>query len=317
MSEINENMQTPGIDQIEKESRDIFYKEHEFKDKLASIIATLNGILDESENSESDIKRKKDEVGVALSSHTDGMNDVTLETQNKINLILEELINVDSAHERLYQKILSDIKMINNDIENRIEIYDITSSYYNEIKNKVIELFGKKSPYKEGLIGGPKDEWTIKSPSSIVQMRDADPADRMVTFPIIIDPAMSQDKYIILTSFTPIKKASDDSPVFLSEIIISGNLYSFKGYLESADIDRAGKRGAVFYAEYGISFEIPFSFKAVYDEENNKVSILFKYDKKDNNFTSIIRLDFSIHLLVGSGLVINDMNTEFQGQLQA
>jgi hypothetical protein len=313
MSEINKNMQTPSIDQLDKDSRGVFYKEHEFKDKLLLIIATLTGILDESEHSESDIKRKKNEVAEALLLHTSAMTDVTTETNNKIELILQEIINVDSAYERLYQRILSDIKTINANIENRISIYDIPSSYYSEIRNKIFNTFDNKSPYKEKYINNNDvaDEWTVKSPGSIVLLRDVDMADRMITFPVVIDPNISQDKYIILASFTPLKKEADNSPVFLAELIISGNLYSFKGYLKSVDIDRNGNRGAVFDAEYGISFEIPFSFKVAYDAVSNTIALLFKYDMTSSGFTSIIKLDFSIHLLVGNNLNINDMNTVF------
>jgi hypothetical protein len=311
MAEINENMQTPNIDQLNKDARDIFYKEHEFKDTFSTIIATLNGILDESEGSESDIKRKKKEVTDALIAHTSGMNDVTVETTNKIALLLEELRNVDSAHERIYHKILSDIRIINANIENRINTYDIAASYYTDLKNSIFKTFGGKSPYKEGLIGGENDKWTVKAPGSTVLLRDADTHDRMVSFPVVIDPNISQDTYIKLASFNPLRRKGDDSPVFLAEIIISGGLYSFKGYLESADIDRAGKRGAVFDAEYGISLEIPFSFKVVYEQESNTVAILFKYEVTPSKFTSIIKLDFSIHLLAGKNLVIEELNTEF------
>jgi hypothetical protein len=311
MPEINENMRTPNIDQIGKDSRDIFYKEHEFDERLKTIIAALNGILDESEDSESNIKRKKDQIAALLTLHRSGMDDVTEETTEKIALALAKLIEVDSAYDRVYHKIFSTIKLINANIENRMTTYDIPSSYYNEMKNTVFDTFAKKSPYKEGLTKGEEDKWTIKSPSSIVLLRDVDTRDRMITFPIIINPNIEQSTYIKLASFNPLNRLTDNSPVFLAELIISGSLYCFKGYLESANIDRSGKRGAFFNAEYGVSFDIPFSFKAVYDDESNTLALLFKYDETQTKFTSIIRLDCSIHLLVGRNLVIEEVNTEF------
>jgi hypothetical protein len=314
MPEIHENMQTPNIDQLKKEARNIFYKEHEFKERLSTIISTLNSILDESENSGSDIKRKRDQIAALLVEHLSGMNDVATEANNKIALILEGLIGVDSAYERMYQKILSDIKLINSNIENRLNTYDIPSSYYNEMKNYTFDAFAKKSPYK-ALPEGDANKWTIKNPSSIVLLRDMDTSDRMISFPVIIDPNIGQSVYIKVASFTPLKRPSDNSPVFLAEVLMSGGLYSFKGYLESANINRKGERGAVFNADYAVSFDIPFCFKVVYDDESNEVAILFKYDETSNNFTSIVRLDCSIHLLVGKNLIIEDLNTRFTEEI--
>jgi hypothetical protein len=309
----DENNNVQHIDQLKKDSRQIFYKEHEFKDALSNIIGVLTNILDDSEESSSIIKSKKDEIALALSEHISELSVVGSEMDDAINHVLDDLIEVDSAYERIYNKILSDIRLINTNIENRILTYDITSSYYTELKDKIFDTFKHKSPFKEGLILNDNNKWTIKNPS-IVSLRDMDTSDRMVSFPIIIDPNIPQTSYIKLLTFNPLKR-NDNNPVFLAELIISGNLYSFKGYLESADMNRSEKRGAIFIADYGISQDTPFSIKVVYDEEINVVALLFKYDETITGFTSIIKLDCSIHLLVGRGLVIEDMNTEFTEEL--
>jgi hypothetical protein len=314
MPEINENMQTPGMDQVNPDARKIFYKEHEFRPEYTQIIAELDALLDESSNSPSIIKVKQNEILALLQDHGSQKTDVVMVINDKIERILEELINIDSAYERLYQKIYNDIHVINNNILNHTKIYDVPLSYYNDLKNDVFALFGKKSPYVEGKADGSAgDKWTIKSPGQVV-LRDKDMGDRMITFPVIIDPAIGQDAYIKLFSFKPIKNIKNE-PVFLAELIISGDLYAFKGYLKSETVSRSGKRAAVFDAEYALSHELPFSLKIVYDEDLNEAACLFKYDPTVDKFTSIIKLNLSIHLLVGRALHIEELNTIFDEEI--
>jgi hypothetical protein len=312
MNEINKDMQTPGIDQIRPSGRSIYYKEHEFKPEYQIIIAELEALIDDSEGSSSIIVAKRKEIIEALSNHTGKVNDVSMVAQTKIGFIIDELINVDSAYERLYRKILADIESINTNIRNRTQTYNVPSSYNSAIKDWIYDRFGEKSPYVLGLTdAGENDKWTIRNPNSSILLRDMDTGDRMITFPFVLDPNISQDTYIKLFSFSPIQKANGD-PVFLAELIISGDLYTFKGYLKSENIDRSGKKGAVFVSDYAVSYEIPFSFRVVYDKEINKVAFLFKYDSTPNKFTTVVKLDFSIHFLVGRELIIDELNTIFQ-----
>jgi hypothetical protein len=141
-----------------------------------------------------------------------------------------------------------------------------------------------------------------------------DMGDRMVAFPFILDPAISQDTLVKIFSFTPLKDVNNN-PVFLSELFINGDLYAFKGYLKSEDIDRKGSRGAVFVSNYAVSYELPFVFKVAYDDEKNEVMFLFKYIEQPTKFTSIIKLDISVHLLIGNELIIDKLNTVYNKPL--
>jgi hypothetical protein len=313
MPNITENMQTPGLDQVSREGRAPFYKEHEFRPEYTQIIAELDALLDDGEGSPSVIRAKRQEIIALLQDHGSQGNGVVMVINDKIERMLEELITIDSAYERLYQKIYNDIRAINNNILNHTRIYDIPLSYYNGLKNEVFDLFGRKSPYAKGLAGGgQEDKWTIKSPGYVL-LRDKDMGDRMITFPVIIDPGITQDAFVKLFSFNPLL-TPEGKPVFLAELIISGDLYAFKGYLKSETVGRSGERGAVFDAEYALSHELPFSFKVVYDEDANEAACLFKYEETEDKFTSIIKLNFSIHLLAGRRLHIEELNTVFDGQ---
>jgi hypothetical protein len=311
----NENMQTPSIEQIQKTARDIYYKEHEFIPDYTVIIEELDELLkaDDDENP-SIITIKKREIQALLEDYDKLTLDALMVINDKIQLLLGELISIDSAYERLYQKIFNDIEIININIVNHIQAYNIPETYSVEMRQKIFSLFRKKSAYLSGEADGSnQDIWTIRT-NGIIQLRDMDMSDRMITFPINIDPSISQESYIKLLEFTPLLNIEDE-PVFLAEIIISGDLYSFKGYLKSEELNKKGKRGAVFNAEYAVSHEIPFSFKVVYDDTHNKILILFKYDDTANKFTSIIRLDFSVHLLVGQDLKIENPNNLFEEEI--
>ena len=68
-------------------------------------------------------------------------------------------------------------------------------------------------------------------------------------------------------------------------------------------------RTAIFEADYFINQDLPFSIKTLYDSNRNKIAIALKYDDTEDKFTSIIKLDFSINLLVGSDLEFANKNT--------
>jgi hypothetical protein len=311
MTEINKDMQTPSIDQIKPSGREIYYKEHEFRPEYQLIVAELGALIDDSEDSSSIIVLKRKEIIEALRNHTGKMNDVSMVSETKIRFIIDELINVDSAYERLYRKILADIESINTNIRNRTQTYNVPSSYKNAIKDWFFDRFGRKSPYVLSLTDASEnDRWTIRNPNSSILLRDMDIGDRMITFPFVLDPNIAQNTYVELFSFSPLQK-ENGAPVFLAELIISGDLYTFKGYLKSENIDRNGKRGAVFISDYAVSYEIPFSFRVVYDKDINRAAFLFKYDETPNKFTTVVKLDFSLHLLVGRELIIDELNTIF------
>jgi hypothetical protein len=314
MPEIQDQMQTPGIDQVQKEGRKIFYKEHEFRPEYTLIIAELDALIHDGEGSTSVLKAKRDEIVALIQDHGSQKDDVLMVVNDKIDKMLQELAAIDSAYERLFQKIHNDIIAINHNILNHTHIYDVPLAYYLEMKGKVASLIGNISPYTSGKANGSSDDkWTVKAPGTVA-LRDKDRGDRMITFPVMIDPAIAQDEPLKLFSFHPLRNA-EGTPVFLADFTISGDLYAFKGYLKSETIDRTGKRGAVFDAEYALSHDLPFSFKIVYDEEANELACLFRYDTTPDKFTSIIKLTVSVHLLVGKNLVIETMNTRFNAEI--
>jgi hypothetical protein len=314
MPEIQDQMQTPGIDQVQKDSRKIFYKEHEFRPEYTLIIAELDALINDGEGSASVLKAKRDEIVALIQDHGSQKDDVLMVVNDKIDKMLQELAAIDSAYERLFQKIHNDIVAINHNILNHIQIYDVPLAYYLEMKGKTASLFGKISPYSSGKAnGGIDDKWTVKAPGTVA-LRDKDMGSRMITFPLMADPSIPQDKSLKLFSFQPLLNA-EGKPVFLAEFMINGDLYAFKGYLKSETIDRTGKRGAVFDAEYALSHDLPFSFKIVYDEAVNELACLFKYDTTPDKFTSIIKLNVSVHLLVGKNLAIETMNTTFDAEI--
>jgi hypothetical protein len=315
MSDINDNVKTPSIDQLSKDSRNIYYKEHEFENKLQAIKNEVDALLDKSENTTSILYILLREVkDLLFNPHEDLKNEIIYYVFYYIELIINHLIEVDSAYERIYQKILADIEIINNNLRDRVKIYDVPSSYAAEMKRIITEIFGYKSPYvKKRNDLSPNDVWTVKNRNAVMLLRDMDMGSRMETFPIVLDPHISQKEYVKLFSFTPNINVQNE-PIFLAELIINGDLYAFKGYLKSETLDRNGKRGAVFDAEYGVSFELPLSFKVFYDDDNNKIIVLFKYDETPDKLITVLKMDFSIHLLVGSDLVIEERNTIFTEQ---
>jgi hypothetical protein len=312
MAEINKNMQTPGIDQLSKQSREIFYKEHEFQPTIATVIDELNILLSD-DGSSSIINKKRQEAAALLVSQVNEVDNVSAVALYKIELLFEQLTELDSAYERIYNKLLNDIYAININLHNKTQLYDIPSSYYTNMKNGIIDTYGQKSPYKTGktFTIDESNRWSIRAPASIIMLRDVDPGCQFVTHPVIIDPEVSKTQTIKLLEFNPLLNGIH--PVFLAQLLISGDLYAFKGYLKSQTIDKYGKRGALFEADYAVSYEIPFTFKVVYDDETNKVILLYK--TFDTIFYSLVKFDFSVNLLIGSNLVFEKNNTVFTEEL--
>jgi hypothetical protein len=318
MSDQINNSKTPGIDQLSKDARSIYYKEHEFERQLDMIKAEIDELTDNSEGTTSVLYLIYREVkNILETTHEDRKDEIVYYTLYYIKFIIQHLIEVDSAYERLYRKILADIEMININLRDRIVSYDIPSAYNTEMKTVLQNIFGKKSPYLEGKNDlSLNDLWTVKSRNSVIMMRDMDMGNRMTTIPIVPDPSIPKEKYIKLFSFTPLLSDKGE-PIYLGEIIIAGSFYAFKGYLKSEVLDHSGNRGAIFDAEYGISYDIPYSFKIIYDNENNKIIVLFKHEETAGKLVTVSKLDFSIQLLVGKNLVIEERNTIFDEPLTA
>jgi hypothetical protein len=277
----------------------------------------LDALLNEESGSSSIIFQKRNEIAELLNEQINKVNDVSSEVLEKITLLLEKLIEIDSIYEQLYNKILDAIRVLNVNLHNKTQIYDIPSSYFTMLKNAIIDRYGRKSPYKENKANtlDMNNCWSIRNPHSVIMMRDVNPSCCFYTYPVIINPKISANSYIKIVEFTPI--LHNDDPVFLAEVIISGDLYAFKGYIKSITSDKYGKRGAIFDAEYAVSYEVPFSFKVIYDDTLNKIIILYKFDEIERSFTSIIKFDFSINVLVGKDLVFEKNNTIFTEELIA
>jgi hypothetical protein len=312
--EINKNIQSPNLDQLSPEGRNIYFKQHEFKPQYDSIIAELTQLANIENNEESShiIAQKKKDLAEVINRFEEEIMDVKDAASNYIdNLLLQDLTAIDSAYERLYRKIINDIRKINNNTRNRTVVFDVLGSYNVDNKRGLFEQFGKKSPYISGKanLDWENDKWTITSPGSTLLFRDVDPGDRMITFPVMIHPAVPQDQYVTLFSFEPLVDyytiqavptgPYDGEPLYyLAEIMVNGDLCSFKGLLKSTS------RKSVFIADYGISYDLPFYFEVSYDNNQNRVFFSFKYDETIQKYTSILKFDVSIHLLVGKDLEI-------------
>jgi hypothetical protein len=318
MSDINNNAKTPSIDQLSKDARSIYYKEHEFDKQLQEIILEVDHLMDNTDGTTSPLYLiYRDVKNILDTTHEDLKDEIVYYTLYYIDLIIKHLIEVDSAYERLYRKILADIELINANLRDRVRYYDIPSAYYNEMKLKIADIFGRHSPYLSGKNDASlNDVWTVKNRNSVIMLRDADIGNRMSTFPIVIDPNVSQEEYINLFSFSPLQ-GPDGEVSYLAEIIVSGDFYAFKGYLKSEVINREGERRAIFDAEYGISFDIPFSFKVVLDEDTNRIIVLYKYEETPDKLVTVSKMDFSVQLLVGNNLIIEDRNTVFSEPISA
>lgn len=304
MAEVNTYAQFPHIDQFTKDERSAFIKEHEFQKFLEQMLSELNALLDTSSSSSNEINSKKAQVQTALNQLTSEVeSELRALVARYIESISDEMNQVEAAYERLYARLHTVIQSININVKNRTITYDIVQSYKTRILDKAYEIFGPTPAYNSK----PNNDFIIDQADTRVVFRDCDDGAIWRSYPIVIDPSITQDKFIKIFEFTPVK---NDTPVpsFLAEIMIQGDLYSFNGYLKSTQIaegDRT-KRSAVFDAKYFVNQDIPFAFKVLYDKERNKVALAFKYDETSDSFTSIVKLDVSVLLLVGSDLIFTD-----------
>lgn len=317
----NSQAQYPNIDQLSSNERGMYMKEHEFETSLSTMMAELNSLLDTSSSSDSAIQNNNNRVQNQLNTLAGRIeSEMVSLVERYIEQFRDEKNQVDAAYERLYSKIYSIIQSANVNIQNRTSSYDIISSYRLQILDKINNIFGKSSPYSDGRSKIDENRYSVRIPNSLIRLRDVDEGMSWRTTPIIIDPNITQEKTIKICEFTPLQnKTILDSenyvPTFLAEIIISGDLYSFKGILKSVTKDRNARfekshnRAAMFVADYFINQDVPFSIKVLYDKTRNKVAVALKYDETEDKFTSIIKLDFSINLLVGYDLEFTNKNT--------
>ena len=315
---VNTNAMFPHLDQLSESSRDIYVKDHEFQIAISEMIAQLNTLLDMT-NGTSVIATSKTKVANALNSQLSEIETVSSKVNGSdgwIEQMRQQLIEVQAAFERLYSKIFSDIKSINVNIENRTQTFDSVESYQQRVKYALWKLLQISSAYKDGRaddVNGD-DKYTIKGANTTVTLRDVD-KQGFVTYPVIIKPYITNDEGENITQVTPIKileftpVANGTSvPSFLAELIISGDLFSYKGFVSSG-AKSAKERGVNFDAEYLINQDLPFSLKVLYDEDTNKVAIAFKFDETNDKFASIVKFDFSVNLLVGKDLEFAEPNT--------
>lgn len=319
----NTSAMFPNLDQLSESSRDIYIKDHEFQAKVSEMIAELNRLLASSENGGNDsvISAAKKEVSKQLSNQTTVIDTISNNAEsNWISQIKNEIVLVQSAYELLYSRILSDIKTINVNIENRTGVFDSIQAYKDRLMYETNKSYGKTSPYKDGRSEGTaNDKYTIKASKTNIAFRDTDDSLGYITFPVVINPQqldsdgnnVTQKTPIKIFEFTPINDGLD-VPAFLAEIMFSGDLFSFKGLLSSHSKDRTSEgvlRGATFDSEYLVNNELPFAIKVLYDKTRNKICLAFKFDETADNFTSIVRFDCSVNLLIGTDLKFASPNT--------
>lgn len=312
---INSQAQFPNIDQLSSNERGMYMKEHEFEASLTTMISELDSLLDVSSSSESAIKNNSSKVQSELNVLIGRIeSEIVSLVERYIEQIREEESQVEAAYERLYSKIYNIIQSVNVNIQNRTTTYDIVMSYKLRILDEIEAMFGKTSPYSDGRSISSDERYSIQIPNTLIRLRDVDEGIAWRSIPVIIDPNITQDKTVKICEFTPVRNntfadAGDNYiPTFLAEIIIAGDLFAFKGILKSvtqnrdARFNKAQNRSAIFVADYFINQDLPFSIKVLYDKNRNKVAVALKYDDTEDKFTSIIKFDFSINLLVGTNL---------------
>lgn len=307
---INKNSQYPHIDQMTQDSRKIYLKDFEFKQKVDTMIAELNNLLSQNEES-SDITKKLAEVQTVLQSLKGTvLSSLKNAASSYINLIVNDydtdslMRRVESTYETLFARLFSDIQTINSNVKNSTNSYDIIVSYLNKLKYSLYELIGKTSPYKDGRAEESDLSYVIKNINTNLHLRDLDIGIGFKTFPFTIDPSIPQGEYVKIFEFTPIVNETDHSelPYFLAELLIRGDLYFFKGRLLSTTSSIDGKRSAIFESDYTLNQDTPFCFKALYNETTNKIVVAFKFEETNDKLTSLVKLDFSVNLLVGRNL---------------
>ena len=217
--------------------------------------------------------------------------------------MVEDSDQVQAAFERLYSKIHDVIQGINVNIQNRTITYDVIVSYKIKILDSLNALVGLSSPYQTGkTIGENASKYDVTRNDVAVHLRDVDEGAGFVTNSVLIDPNVEQTDVIKLFDFDPVAKENEEVPSFLAEVIISGDLFAFKGYLKSTVKDNSGERIAVFDADYLVNQDLPYSFKVLQNKTNGKIALALKFDETDDNFISVVKFDISVNLLVGTNL---------------
>ena len=306
-NEVNTYAQFPNLDQLTKQERSVFVSEHEFETALNLMVTELDNLLDTSSGNVSEIENQKNQVSAALNKLTSDIESTLHDLISRyISLIQDETNKVSAAEERIYSRIQQVIQSINVNVQNRTITYDTVMSYKLRILDAVYKLFGNVSPYSDSR---KNDEKYFLKKGDIAVLRDVDEGVGFRSCSIALDPSIQQGEVIKLCSWEPIQNGTK-IPTFLAEIIISGDLYAFRGYVSSSSKNQDGDRTVIFDADYFINQDLPFSIKTFYDKTNNKMVLALVYDNTNDNFTSIVKMDLSVNLLVGENLMFAPNSTK-------
>lgn len=298
-SNLNTYAQFPNLDQLSKEERGMFIKEHNFETSLSTMVAELNTLINSTGSSSSDIDAQKTKINTALNTLTGDIESTLHDLVKRyINLISDETTSVQAAKERIYAKIQNVIQSINVNIQNRTLTYDAVMGYKLRILDAIYDMYGTFSPYSDKRQGN--SEYFLKMGNKYA-LRDIDEGIGYRSCSLSIDPSISQGEVIKICSWDSVDNGTD-VPTFLAEVIISGDLYAFKGLVSSSNKNQNGDRTVIFDADYFVNQDLSFAIKVFYDKTNKKTVLGLVYDTTSDGFTSIIKLDFSINLLVGSNL---------------
>ena len=300
----NTYAQFPNIDDLTSRERGMFIKEHEFQELLKQMLTELESLAGTSGDNSNEIDTAKDLVNSALNDLQDKVTAFKVNViQRYINNLVEDSDQVQAAFERLYSKIHDVIQGINVNIQNRTITYDVIVSYKIKILDSLNALVGLSSPYQTGkTIGENANKYDVTRNDIAVHLRDVDEGAGFITNSVLINPNVEQTDVIKLFDFDPVAKENEEVPSFLAEVIISGDLFAFKGYLKSTVKDNSGERIAVFDADYLVNQDLPYSFKVLQNKTNGKIALALKFDETDDNFISVVKFDISINLLVGTNL---------------
>lgn len=317
---INTNAMFPNLDQLSESSRGVYVSDHEFQQAVSEMIAELNRLLS-SESGSSVIASGKSKVSEAINRQLSEIETIRSAVEGPggyISQMETQLVEVQTAYERLLSKIRGDIESININVDNRTGVFDSIGSYGNRIMSKMDDKLSKSSPYKDGrsAVLEPMDKYTVANPTHVALRETDNSGYKMI--PVIIQPNLldengrdvTQRVPIKICEFTPIQNGTS-VPSFLAQIVISGDLFNFKGIMSSGNKD-AKTRGVNFDADYMVNQDLPFAIKTLYDAERNKVAIVFKFDETNDNFSSIVKFDFYIDLIVGSDLEFAEPGTQIQ-----
>lgn len=301
----NTYAQFPNIDDLTSRERGMFIKEHEFQELLKQMLTELENLAGTSGDNSNEIDTAKELVTSALNDLQDKVTAFKVNViQKYINNLVEDSDQVQAAFERLYSKIHEVIQGINVNIQNRTITYDVIVSYKIKILDSLNSLIGVSSPYQSGKTIDEEysSNYDVTRNDVAVHLRDVDDGAGFVTNSVLIDPNVEQTNVIKLFDFDPIAKSDKEVPSFLAEVIISGDLFAFKGYLKSTEKNNSGERIAVFDADYLINQDLPYSFKVLRNKTNGKIALALKFDETDDNFTSVVKFDISVNILVGTNL---------------